>query len=89
MALPALEKVQQDDLAMSVARAMAIANEAAVAQGTDLTRCLVTLSEESPPPQRLWRIHYGPREYRNRRGGDFIVLVDEETGTVQRIIRGQ
>jgi hypothetical protein len=89
MATPALEDIRQDDLAMSVARALTAANEAAAARGTNLKQSLVTISEESPPPQRLWRIHYGPRECLNRRGGDLIVLVEEDTGSVQRIIRGQ
>lgn len=89
MVIPALEEIQQDGLAMSVARAVAIANEAAAAQGTDLDRSLVTITEESPPPERLWRVHYGPRDYKHRRGGDLIVFVDERSGTVQRILRGQ
>jgi hypothetical protein len=84
-----LESIQQDGLAMSVARALAIANGEAATRGTDLAQSLVTITEESPPPARVWRIHYGPREYRNRRGGDLIVLVDEQAGAVRRVIRGQ
>lgn len=89
MASVALDEIQQDGLAMAVARAVAVANEAAKAQGVDLASSLVTITEESPPPTRLWRIHYGPRDYTRRRGGDLIVLVDDQTGTVQRSIRGQ
>lgn len=89
MASPALEALQHDDLAMAVARAVAIANEAATAQGVNLAESLVTIMEEAAPPERLWRIHYGPRAYLHRRGGDLIVLVDERAGTVQRVIHGQ
>jgi len=89
MATPALQDIQQDDLAMSVAKAVAIANETAAAQGVDLTQSLVTIAEEAPPPGRLWRIHYGPRDYKNRRGGDLIIFVDETSGDVQRTLRGQ
>ena len=89
MASVAFEEIQQDILAMSVARAVAVANEAAKAQGIVLATSLVTITEESPPPTRVWRIHYGPRDYTRRRGGDFIVLVDDQTGAVQRSIRGQ
>lgn len=89
MSVPALEDIQQDELAMTVAGVLALANEAAVAQGVELGRSLVTISEDSPPPKRIWRIHYGPRDYKLRRGGDVIVLVDERAGAVQRILRGQ
>jgi hypothetical protein len=89
MAFLTLEAIQQDPLAFSVARALAVANEAASGQGIDPAGSLVTISEESSPPGRVWRFHYGPRDFRNRRGGDLIILVDEQGGTVQRIIRGQ
>jgi len=74
---------------MAVARALALANEAALAQGTDVATSLVTIAEEPSPAGRLWRVHYAPRDYISRRGGDLIVLVDERTEAVQRIIRGQ
>lgn len=89
MATVSLEDLQQDNLAMSVARALALANEAAVAHGTDPAESLVSISEESPAAGRVWRIHYGPRDYVGRRGGDLTVLVDDRGQTVQRIIRGQ
>jgi hypothetical protein len=74
---------------MAEARAVADANATAKAQGIDLAGSLVTITEESPPPTRLWRVHYGPRDFTRRRGGDLIVLVDDQTGAVQRSIRGQ
>ena len=89
MSLPALEDLQQDDLVLAVARALRVANHTAAAAGVPLEESLVTICEESPPPHRLWRVHYGPREYRPRRGGDFIVFVDEETASVRRTVRGQ
>lgn len=84
-----LEKVQQDHLAMSVAGALALANEAALSQGIKPADSSVTITEEASSAGRRWRIHYGPRDYVHRRGGDLIVLVDEGGETVQRIIRGQ
>jgi hypothetical protein len=87
MSTVTLEDMQQDHLVLSVARALALANEAALVQGTEPTNSLVTISEEKSATGRVWRIHYGPRDYVNRRGGDLIVLVDETT--VRRIIRGQ
>jgi hypothetical protein len=84
-----LDEIRKDNLALSVAQAMALANGTAVAQGKDPDQCLITIREESAPPDRHWRIHYGPRDARNRRGGDLIVIVNERLGTVDRVIRGQ
>lgn len=84
-----LEAMQQDRLVMSVARALTLANEAALEEGTEPADSLVTISEESAPAGRLWRVHYGPRDYVNRRGGDLIVMVDEQAAAVSKIIRGQ
>ena len=89
MAAPALEEIQHDTLAMSVAGALALANETATTRGINLPSSIVTITEESPPPERQWRIHYGPRDYANQRGGDLIVIVHEQSGSVSRIIRGQ
>ena len=89
MATVTREKTQPNQLVASVARALTPANDAAIAQGTDPTESLVTITEESSPTGPVWRIHYGPRDYVGCRGGDLIVLVDERTDTVQRIIRGQ
>jgi hypothetical protein len=61
-----LEELQQDGLVMSVARALA--NEAAVAHGTEPADSLVSISEESSATGRVWRIQYGPRDYVGRRG---------------------
>jgi hypothetical protein len=84
-----IDKIKKDKLAVSVARALAVANEAALAQGIDVGSALVTIAEETPPPDRTWRIHYGPRDYVLRRGGDFMVVVDDLSGEVKRTLRGQ
>jgi hypothetical protein len=89
MASVTLEKMQQDHLVMSVARALAVGNEAAHTQGIEPADCMVTISEETSASSRVWRIHYGPRDYISRRGGDLIVLVDQTNGDVQQVIRGQ
>ena len=89
MATATLEELQQDKLVMSVAHALALANETALAQGTEPADSLVTITEETSDDGRVWRIHYGPRNFVSRRGGDLIVLVDDRSAAVQRIIRGQ
>jgi hypothetical protein len=89
MAISTFEDIKQDDLAMAVARVLAVANEAVGARGADLVRFLITITEETPPPHRVWRVHYGPRDYVNQRGGDLTILVDEHDGKVQKVLRGQ
>ncbi|HEX4590081.1 MAG TPA: hypothetical protein VH120_09145 [Gemmataceae bacterium] len=89
MATVSLEDLQRDHLAMSVAQALALANEAAAAQGTVPADSLVTISEEASPTGRVWRVHYGRRDYVGRRGGDLIVLVDDRGQSVQQVLRGQ
>jgi hypothetical protein len=89
MATATLEKLQEDRLAMSVATALALANEAAIERGTVLTDSLVSITEETSATGVVWRINYGPRDYVNQRGGDLIIFVDEESQTIQRIMRGQ
>ena len=89
MATATLDKVQRDPLAISVANALAVANEAAQTQGVDLEQSLVTITEESTPTGLIWRISYGPRDFVNRRGGDLIVLVDDGAQAIRRIMRGQ
>jgi hypothetical protein len=74
---------------MSVARALALANEAAGSAGWDPASSLVTITEELQESGCRWRVHYGPRDYINRRGGDLMVVVDEGAGMVQQVIRGQ
>ena len=84
-----LEEIQEDRLVMSVARALVLANEAAVAEGIIPADSLVTIFEEPTNAEGEWRIHYGPRDYIGRRGGDLMILVDERAGAVRQIIRGQ
>ena len=86
---PSVEAIQQDSLALSVAKAVAVANESAAARGMDLEHSLITIDEEAPPPERQWRIHYGPRDFKNRRGGDLTIIVDEQSGAIRRVLRGQ
>ena len=81
-------EVLEDNVAMSLARGIAAANRAAKEIGVDLPDSLVTITQVSDEKPH-WRINYGPKNYRNRRGGDVIVEVDAEDGSIQKVLRGQ
>jgi len=89
MATDTLEEMQSDLIVMSVARALALANEAAISHGTEPAKSLISITEESSPSGPVWRIDYVNRDGISRRGGDLIVFVDDCSQMVQRIMRGQ
>jgi hypothetical protein len=89
MSVVSLEEMQQDRVVMSVARALALANETALAQGKDPADSLITITEQGTDVARVWRINYGARDYVNRRGGDLIIIVDERSQSIEQIIRSQ
>jgi hypothetical protein len=81
--------VLEDELAMSLARAMAAANDRARRDGVDLKQSLVTAAEHAQMDEVCWRFSYGPRDCVRRRGGDVIIDVGIEDGQVRRVLRGQ
>lgn len=89
MANAPFEKMKNDPLAMSVASALALANEAALLHGTDPAKSIVSIIEESTPSGSVWCINYVKRDGVDRRGGDLIVFVDVGSQTIQRVLRGQ
>jgi hypothetical protein len=80
------QEIQNDELAVAVARAIVVSNAAARANGIDPVASLVTIEQQS---DSVWRLHYGPRDYIGRRGGDITVLVNDQTRAVEQILRGQ
>ena len=58
---PALEDIQQDELAFAVARAIVVANETAMKAGISVQDARLAIGEETGSPHRLWRIHYRRR----------------------------
>ncbi len=81
--------VLDDELAMSVARAVAAANDRARREGIEVQQSLVTVAEQNEAGRTCWRISYGPRDYLRRRGGDLIIEVGVEDAQVRRVLRGQ
>lgn len=84
-----IQEVQRDEIAMSIASAVAIANDSARVHGVDVDQSLVTVTEEAIGSGNVWQIEYGPRDYVHQRGGDLIVLVDKASGKVRQVLHGQ
>ena len=89
MATTLTAEVLQDELAMSLARALAVANKRARESGIDILQSLITITQRAFNGQLLWRINYGPRDYVGRRGGDLIIEVDPTDASVKQVLRGQ
>ena len=88
MSMTLTTDVLQDDLAVSLARVVAAANKRAREAGVDVTRSVITISQNFEHGLR-WRVNYGPKEYIGRRGGDLIVEVEASDARVTQVLRGQ
>jgi hypothetical protein len=89
MAAALTADVFQDDMAMSLASALAVANKRARELGVDLLQTLVTIKQRSANGGLVWRINYGPKEYVGRRGGDLIIDVDPSDASITQVLWGQ
>lgn len=89
MAATLTATVLQDDLAVSLARAMAVANQKARELGVDVFQSLISITQHTLNDSSVWRINYGPKDYVNRRGGDVLIEVDMHDATIKRVLRGQ
>ena len=89
MAATLAADVLQDDIAVSLARAMATANKRARELGVDVLQSLITITQQVSDGIALWRINYGPKDYIGSRGGDLIIEVDPQNASIQHVLRGQ
>lgn len=78
----------QDELAVSLARAVAAANQRANELGLDVRQSIVTISQVTEGEPH-WRINYGMKDYVGRRGGDIIIDVDATDASIKQVLRGQ
>ena len=81
--------VFEDDIAVSLARAMAAANKRARALGVDVLQMLITVTQRSLNGDMFWRINYGPKDYVGRRGGDLIIEVNPSDASINQVLWGQ
>jgi len=89
MALTLTADVFKDDVAMSTANVMAIANKRANELGINVLNSLITMTQYLRDGTILWRVNYGPKDYLNRRGGDLMIDVDAVNGKIERVLWGQ
>jgi len=80
--------ILQDELAISVARAVAAANKHATEMGMDVRQSIVTVTQTTDGDPG-WRVNYGPKDYIGRRGGDLIVDVRATDISIKQVLRGQ
>jgi hypothetical protein len=83
-----MSEILGDEMAVSLARCVAVANRAAKEKGVDPAERLLTIDQVSDDRLR-WRIHYGAKNYVNRRGGDLVIDVDAVDASIQSVLRGQ
>ncbi|MFQ5615232.1 MAG: hypothetical protein ACE5GO_02070 [Anaerolineales bacterium] len=82
-------EVMQDDLAISLARGMAMANKKARELGVNVVQSLISITQTQQNDGSVWRVNYGPKDYINQRGGDVLIEVDMLNIAITKIIRGQ
>jgi|YNPNPStandDraft_1061719.scaffolds.fasta_scaffold105794_1 hypothetical protein len=82
-------EVLEDQMAMSLARVLAIANKYARTLGIEVTQSLITITQRVSDDQVLWRINYGAKDYVGRRGGDLIIEIDPLSASVRQVLQGQ
>ena len=82
-------EVSNDGMAVSMAKAVAIANRRAVFLGIDLQGSFVSAAQKPSKGGVVWRVSYIPRDYIGKRGGGFMIEVDPADGSIRRELRGQ
>lgn len=89
MAATLTADVLQDDIAISLARAIAVANKHARELGVDVLQSLITITQRCFNGDVFWRINYGPKDYIGKRGGDLMIEVNQETASINQVLWGQ
>jgi hypothetical protein len=79
----------QDGIAVSLARAVTIANRTAREAGVEPDDRMIFISQDILDDVPIWRITYGHKDYINRRGGGYIVNVNAQDGSVVSVQRSQ
>lgn len=89
MAATLTPDVLQDDIAVSLARIIAVANKRARELGVDVMQSLITITQRSLDGGLVWRVSYGPKDYIGRRGGDLIIDIEPSGASIKQVLWGQ
>lgn len=89
MAAALTPDIVHDNIALSVARITAAANQCARALGMDVAQSLITITQRSLEDGLIRRVSYGPKDYINRRGGDLIIDVEPGDTSIKQVLWGQ
>lgn len=89
MAATLTPDVLQDDIAVSLARIIAVANKRARELGVDVMQSLITITQRSLDGGLVWRVSYGPKDYIGRRGGDLIIDIEPSDASIKQVLWGQ
>jgi len=89
MAVTLTDSVLRDDVALTVAKALSIANEHAEAAGINAVDSVISVNQAPRAEGGVWQVEYGPQVAVGRRGGGLTVEVTADGETVLRVLRGQ
>jgi hypothetical protein len=81
--------VLQDDIAVGIARVIAVANKRARELNIDVLQSIISLTQHPQHDAWVWRVNYGAKDYIGRRGSDLMVEVNPEDITIKRVLWGQ
>ncbi|MDP6112409.1 MAG: hypothetical protein QF437_16055 [Planctomycetota bacterium] len=81
--------ILDDNLAVSLAKALAAANRRAKELGLDVADSLITISQIVENGGFVWRVNYGPKDYVSLRGGDLIIDLAPDDAEIRQVLRGQ
>jgi hypothetical protein len=81
--------VLQDDIAVTITRVIALANQRAYELNVDVLQSIISLTQLQQNNIWIWRVNYGAKDYIGRRGGDLIIDVNPEDISIHSVLWGQ
>jgi hypothetical protein len=81
--------VLQDDIAVTIARVIALANQRAYELNVDVVQSIISLTQLQQNNIWIWRVNYGAKDYIGRRGGDLIIDINPEDISIHSVLWGQ
>ena len=89
MAITLTDSVLRDDIALTVAKVLSVANERAQAAGINAVDSVISVNQSPRTEGGTWQVEYGPQNAVGHRGGGLTVEVAADGETVVQLLRGQ